>query len=218
MPVPSLLSDLTNDPATNSPQGTESAKGVVDDYLRAHGAFIRQLNDELKGLTVALPSASTVNIGFAKSVNIAITGIATVNAFDVAAEGTLRYVQFRGAMTLKHNAAVIALPGSADIVTTSGDNAVFKSLGGGKWECLLYQYKSGSLGKGGGTITGDLSVNGQSLLKDGTAASPALAFTTDTDTGIFKSGDGIMSVVCNGIVVGRFLPTGFEAIKVVQTA
>lgn len=214
MPVPSQLSDLTNDPATNSPQGTESAKGVVDDYLRAHGAFIKQLSDELKGATVTLPSAATVNIGFAKSANIAITGTATIGAFDVSAEGVLRFVQFKGAMTLTHNAAVIALPGSADILTTSGDNAVFKSLGGGKWECLLYQYKAGVITRAGGTITGNLAVNGQTLVKDGTAASPSIAFASDPDTGVFKSGEGIMSMVCNGVIVARFLPTGFEAIKV----
>lgn len=224
MPVPSQLSDLTNDPNTNSPQGTESAKGVVDDYLRAHGAFIKQLSDELKGSTVTLPSASTVAIGFAKSANIAITGTTTISGFDVIAEGTLRFVQFKGALTLTHNAAVLVLPGSADILTTSGDVGVFKSAGLGKWDCLLYQYKAGVITRAGGTITGNLDVSGntkaggQALIKDGAAASPSLAFTSDPDTGFIKGGDGIISVVCNGAVVARFLPTGLETIKVTQTA
>lgn len=229
MPVPAQLSDLKADPATNSPQGTESARGVVDDYLRAHGAFIRQLSDELKGTTVVLPSAATVNIGFAKSANIAITGTTAISAFDVYAEGTLRWVQFRGAMTLTHNAAVIALPGSADILTTSGDNAVFKSAGGGKWECLVYQYKAGYLTAKGGTIDGgltvtqsvavggDVSVAGQLRAKDGTAASPGLTFISDTNTGFVRESEGVIAIVCNGAIIGRFKPTGIEGINMTLT-
>lgn len=231
MPVPAQISDLTNDPNTNSPQGTESAKGVVDDYLRAHGAFIKQLSDELKGSTVTLPSAATVAIGFAKSANIAITGTATISGFDVIAEGTLRYVQFKGAMRLTHNPAVLVLPGSVDIVTVSGDCGVFKSAGLGKWDCILYQYKAGHLPRSGGTILGALAVTGsmvvngnlgvdaQLLLASGSASAPALTFSSEggADTGFYRGGDGIISVACNGVVVARFTPTGIEAIKVTQT-
>lgn len=42
MPVPSSIDDLDATPVNNSPAGTESAKGVVDDYLRAAFAFIKQ--------------------------------------------------------------------------------------------------------------------------------------------------------------------------------
>ena len=220
MPVPTQLSDLTSDPATNSPQGTESAKGVVDDYLRSHGAFIRQLSDALTGATVVLPSAATVNIGFAKSANIALTGAATVGAFDVWPEGTLRYVQFLGAMTLTHNAAVLALPGAADIVTVSGDAGLFKSNGGGKWTCMLFQRQAGYLTASqlaaalvGQTIT-------RLSLADGSAASPSIVFASDsgTDTGFYRISEGVIGVSCNGVAVGAWKPTGLEAIKVTQTA
>lgn len=219
MPVPALLSDLTNDPATNSPQGTESAKGVVDDYLRAHGAFIRQLSDELKGATVVLPSAGTVNVGFAKSANIAVTGSTTIGAFDVWPEGTLRFIQFLGAMTLTHNAAVLALPGQADILTVSGDAGLFKSNGGGKWTCIIFQRQASFAAQVAAALLGNVTM-GRLLLADGTAAAPSLSFSTDggTDTGFYHSGDGIINVVCNGVNVGRWTPTGFEAIKVTQTA
>lgn len=227
MPVPASISDLTSDPTTNSPQGTESAKGVVDDYLRAHGAFIRQLSDELKGATVILASSATVNIGFAKSANIAVTGSTTIGAFDVWPEGTLRFVQFLGAMTITHNAAVLALPGAAEILTVSGDAGVFKSNGGGKWTCILFQRQAGFVTASqvaaaltGATVPGTVTFSGRILIADGTAGAPALSFATDgaTDTGFYHSADGIINVVCNGVAVARWTPTGFEAIKVTQTA
>jgi hypothetical protein len=222
------LSDLTNDPATNSPQGTESAKGVVDDYLRAHGAFIRQLSDELKGATVVLASSATVNIGFAKSANIAVTGSVTIGAFDVWPEGTLRFVQFLGAMTLTHNAAVLALPGQANILTVSGDAGVFKSNGAGKWTCILFQRQAGFItaSQVAAALTGasinpaNVTVSNKLVLADGTLAAPSLSWSGagDTDTGLYHSGDGVINFVCNGVSVGRFTATGFEAIKVTQTA
>lgn len=42
MPVPSSFSDLDTTAANNSPPGTESAKGNIDNYLRAAFAFIKQ--------------------------------------------------------------------------------------------------------------------------------------------------------------------------------
>jgi len=40
MPVPSVITDLSTTAASNSPAGSESARGTVDDYLRAHASFI----------------------------------------------------------------------------------------------------------------------------------------------------------------------------------
>lgn len=144
MPIPLLISDLNATAALNSPQGTESAKGTIDDYFRAHAAFIRQVSDIAAGPTVTLASAATVAIGFAASNNIAITGTTTITAFDIAAEGALRNVQFSGILTLTHNAVSMILPGAANIVTAAGDAAVFKSLGGGNWKCIAFQRASGS--------------------------------------------------------------------------
>jgi len=42
MPVPSLITDLSTTAASNSPAGGESARGTIDDYLRAHASFIAQ--------------------------------------------------------------------------------------------------------------------------------------------------------------------------------
>lgn len=221
MPVPSLISDLTTTPATNSPAGSESAKGVVDDYLRAHGAFIKQLSDLLQGATVTLSSAATVNIGFAGSLNVAITGTTPITAFDLYAEGALRYVLFSGAMVLTHNAAVLVLPGAANITTVSGDVGIFKSNGSGKWTCLVYQRGAGTLTTSAvvAALAGATTSPARVLLGDGALAAPSLSFASDTstDTGFYRIGEGVIGVAINGVLVARFLSTGFEAIKVTQT-
>lgn len=144
MPVPTSISDLTNIAATNSPAGTESVKGTIDDYLRAHGAFIRQLSDIVSGPTVTLASASNVAIGFASSGNITITGTASIFGFDNVAEGTMRWVTFTGSLLLVHNSASLFLPGAVNVQTNAGDAALFKSAGGGNWRCMVYQRISGT--------------------------------------------------------------------------
>jgi len=144
MPVPSSITDLSKIPTDNSPQGTESAKGTIDDYFRAHAAFIRQLFDQLLGPTVILPSATTVNIGFAAASNITITGTTSIYAFDNYAEGSMRWVTFGGALVLRHNQSALILPGSSDITTGAGDVAMFKSLGGNIWRCMTYLRVSGT--------------------------------------------------------------------------
>lgn len=42
MPVPSVITDLSTTVGSNSPSGSESASGTIDDYLRAHAGFIAQ--------------------------------------------------------------------------------------------------------------------------------------------------------------------------------
>lgn len=44
MPLPASISDLSTTPSLNSPAGSESP-ALVDDYLRTHAAFIKQVND-----------------------------------------------------------------------------------------------------------------------------------------------------------------------------
>jgi hypothetical protein len=227
MPVPTSLIDLSTTATANSPQGTESAKGTIDDYFRAAFAFIAQLNAAVAGATSTLASSATVAIGATPSVNVAITGTTTITAFDAAPEGTMRWVAFSGALTLTHNATSLILPGAANLAVSAGDVAVFKSLGGGNWKCVNYQPAAGNVtvaglaaALAGKTIPGDLSLTGRLMLKDGSNGSPALGFTSDVaqDTGMCHPADGVMTFVCNGVTVARLTQTGFEAIKVTQTA
>lgn len=46
--------------------------------------------------------------------------------------------------------------------------------------------------------------NGQVIVPDGTAAAPALTFASDTNTGLYRSGAGALSVATGGAVRGTF--------------
>lgn len=48
MPVPSSITDLDVIATNNSPQGTESAKGKVDDYFRAFGAILKTVHNDVQ--------------------------------------------------------------------------------------------------------------------------------------------------------------------------
>lgn len=60
MPVPSSLNDLSTTPSLNSPAGSESP-ALVDDYLRTHAAFIKQVdNAAAKSATLAASGGSAL--------------------------------------------------------------------------------------------------------------------------------------------------------------
>ena len=50
-------------------------------------------------------------------------------------------------------------------------------------------------------------LNAGGTFPDGTVAVPSITFSSDTDTGIFKSGNGLVSITSNGTKVATF-PTG----------
>ena len=53
----------------------------------------------------------------------------------------------------------------------------------------------------GGSITG---LSSQFTIADGTVGSPGFAFSSDTDTGIFRSGSGMLNISCNGTEIAEF--------------
>ena len=64
----------------------------------------------------------------------------------------------------------------------------------------------------GDTMTGDLTMDsGAQIFSDGDAGSgaPAISFDNDTDTGLFRIGDGSIGVSSNGSLVATFDSTGF---------
>ena len=95
-----------------------------------------------KGSDIA--SATTTDIGAATGNVVDVTGTTTITGLGTVQAGTVRLVQFDGALTLTHNATSLILPGSANITTAAGDCALFQSEGSGNWRCLVYQKKSGS--------------------------------------------------------------------------
>lgn len=216
MPIPSSITDLSKVASENSPAGTESAKGTIDDYLRAHASFIKQLFDQLLGPSVGLASAATVNIGFAASINIIINGSTTITAFDAASEGTLRWVVFNGAMTVRHNASAIVLPGAANITTAFGDAALFKCTGGSRWICLHYLRASGS-----GPVPASMTTDGylsvgdwnsfNSRLTPAAAAAAYLALATGGNLKgdiVFDNGTGILTKNAAGVPTQVFKMQG----------
>ena len=50
-------------------------------------------------------------------------------------------------------------------------------------------------------------LNAGGTFPDGTVSVPSITFSSDTDTGIFKSGNGLISIASNGTKVATF-PTG----------
>jgi len=91
---------------------------------------------------VSVASAATTLIGKALSANVIVTGTVTITAFDAEIAGIIKLVRFDGVLTLTHNATTLILPGGANITTAAGDQAIFRSLGSGNWECTEYQIKA----------------------------------------------------------------------------
>lgn len=64
MPVPSDIDDLDTSAIANSPQGTDPAKGTIDNYIRSLSAFIAQLRDSISSYA---GSSGASQIGFIHS-------------------------------------------------------------------------------------------------------------------------------------------------------
>lgn len=90
MPVPSLITDLDTTPANNSPAGSESAKGTIDDYLRTGFAFIKTLYDTKAALISPSFTTPTLGVATATSINkVVLTTPATSATLTIADGKTL---------------------------------------------------------------------------------------------------------------------------------
>lgn len=135
---------------------TNSAVSATDSLLAALGKLQAQISvnvtaisnkvakvgDSLTGALneakgVDLASAATVDIGAATGNTVHITGTSSITSFGTIQAGTRRTVVFDGTLTLTNSANLI-LPGSANLVTSAGDVAVFVSEGAGVWRCASY--------------------------------------------------------------------------------
>lgn len=146
MPVPTLISQLSTTASLNSPDGAVDVPSSIDDYQRAHAAFIAQLYaGTVAAPTVIVPSATTTDIGAAASENVDISGNTTITGFGTVAEGINRKGRFTGVLTLTHNATSLILPGNANITTAANDRYEARSLGGGNWIVTKYVYANGSV-------------------------------------------------------------------------
>jgi hypothetical protein len=156
--------------------------------------------------TVTIASASTMIIGAAAANTIAVSGTATINAFDTIAAGAIRRLRFQGIALLMYNATSMILPTSANISTAAGDVATFESLGSGNWRCINYtKFDGAALSSGSGLLTSwTESVNNASP----NATTPVVRFlatnaATDVDAAISPKGNGgVAAQVADGTTTG----------------
>jgi hypothetical protein len=157
-----------NDNVAGSNIAENCAPSGINNAIRALAAIVKRAVGS-QGSDIA--SASTTNIGAAGTALYAqVTGTTTITSFGTVAAGTLRIVEFTGALTLTHNATSLILPGSTNITTAAGDVAFMLSLGSGNWKCLTYQTQSGSV------VGGFSSLTATSTVADATAGPDITAF------------------------------------------
>ena len=137
---------------------------------------------------VSVASATTTAIGAALSANVTVTGVVTITAFDTVIAGIVRLVKFAGALTLTHNGTSLILPGAANTTTAANDQAIFRSLGSGNWECISYQRAA--------TYPGGFP-SGTRMVFNQTAA--PTGWTKDTTAGL---DDSLMRIVVGSVSSG----------------
>lgn len=96
------------------------------------------------GPLTALASAAP-DLGTIASHNVLVTGSTTIASLGSSASliYPIYLLVFNGALTLTQSAALV-LPGSASILTASGDTALALYRGSGNWTLLIYQKASGA--------------------------------------------------------------------------
>ena len=124
MPVPTLITDLSQTAASNYPAGSDTPSSL-DDVQRAHGAFIAMLRDG-KGFANALTLASgaTTDIGGQNARFLDVSGTTTITSLGTSYNGE-RVVRFTGALSLTYNATTLVTISGASMTTVAGDVAVF---------------------------------------------------------------------------------------------
>lgn len=146
-----VLSQITVTP-TSSGGGTPGGSSGQVQYNNS-GAFGGLSNIaasdtlSIKGADIA--SATTTDLSTATGSFVNVTGTTTITGLGTAAVGTRRLIKFTGTGTITHVPVSLILPSGANITRANGDVALFESLGGGNWRCLLYQRADGTALKGG---------------------------------------------------------------------
>ncbi|HET6619729.1 MAG TPA: hypothetical protein VFG64_07290 [Dongiaceae bacterium] len=119
--------------------GSNIAEGCAPSGINnALRELARQVRAAVANQGGDIASAAATNIGASTGQYVRVTGTTAITSFGTVNAGTMRWVEFTGALTLTHNAASLRLPGAANIVTAAGDVGLFVSLGAGNWKCLHY--------------------------------------------------------------------------------
>jgi hypothetical protein len=131
--------------------GTKTAWNVSVSGIKgpAGSGFVGgKLSNKLEYTSRAtIAAAATTNIGGAATNSILVSGSGiTITSFGAGGDGQLVAIEFGGANTLTHSAA-LELPGQAAITTATGDKALALSTAAG-WTLLSYQRASGQVAHG----------------------------------------------------------------------
>lgn len=89
MPIPTSISDLSITPALNSPDGSIDIPSSLDDYQRAHAAFIAQLRDEKANISGSVASLAATNWTIQEVGGALYFQYGGVNKFKMTSDGTL---------------------------------------------------------------------------------------------------------------------------------
>lgn len=116
----------------------------VSDSLGAWrcAAYWRANEAPLSLVEQTVASASTTDIGAARSRRVTITGTTAITSFGTVANRIV-FGRFEGALTLTHNGTSLILPGGKDIVTAAGDTFIAASDGSGNWRVYTYMRSNG---------------------------------------------------------------------------
>jgi hypothetical protein len=157
--------------------GSNIAEGCAPSGINnALRELARQVRAAVANQGSDIASATTTNIGAATGQYVRVTGATTITGFGTVNAGTMRWVEFTGALTLTHNASSLKLPAAANIATAAGDVGLFVSLGAGNWKCLYFSKADGSSIAGfTGTLTSTDAgaAEGPDFIADRNSASPA---------------------------------------------
>lgn len=188
--VATSLKDVSTTAASNQPDGTDVITAWAENMRTIQAVFRQPWSRD----TIA--SASTCDIGAKDAGSLDVTGTTTITSFGTVSAGIRKWLTFAGALTLTHNDPSLYLPTGANITTAAGDTALFESTGSGNWKCLSYSRADGSV------------LSNTSVLPDGSAGTPALRFTLDTDTGLYRSTTNTLGVAAGGAEVVTFSSAG----------
>lgn len=119
MPVPTLITDLSQTAGSNFPLGSD-APSSLDDTQRAHASFIALLRDG-KGASgsTTLVAAATTDIGAQNSTVVEISGNTGITSFGTNYSG-VRYLRFTGTPLITHSSS-INFAGAANHQVVVGD-------------------------------------------------------------------------------------------------
>ena len=177
---------------SNQPDYTDAVgPNNLADNLRAIQAAVRLMQS-----SSTIASAGTCDLSTVASYILTVTGTTTITALGTMSAGVVKTLIFAGALTFTHNGTSLILPTAANITTVADDVAIVLSLGSGNWRCINYFRKTGS------------PLTSVSSFGDGTVGAPSIAFTSDTDSGLYRIGANNVGLAVNGAKVVDVATTG----------